>query len=260
MTKKDGLKLTNRQERELKYHIVRAHEHEKKLLSESFSWEILNRPHLRWWNCYWQMINFLVGLNLKDKRVLVLGCGFGHDTLLLAKLGAEVHGTDLSPESLNIAKQMASREDLKIIFERMPAEAMTYSDNFFQCILARDILHHVDITLAMNEICRVSKLKAHLVICEVYTHSFLDRFRNSRLVDKVIYPRLQSFIYNNEIPYITEDERKLNQVDIHLIIRCLDPLDLEKHFNLFVTRIVPDRFVTFSKIDRLLLILLRPIA
>jgi 2-polyprenyl-3-methyl-5-hydroxy-6-metoxy-1,4-benzoquinol methylase len=136
--------LTDRQRREVEYHRERAKEHAR-LLDRPFSWEVLDRPARRWWNAYWQMYAYLSSVGITGRRVLVIGCGFGDDALRLAKLGADVHAFDLSPESVALAKALADREGLRVHFEEMPAETLRYEDDFFDVVLARDIVHHVDI-------------------------------------------------------------------------------------------------------------------
>ena len=251
-------KLTERQQRELDYHRGRAKEH-KQILATPFAWDVLKNPSRRWWNAYWQMYAYLLTCDLKDKHVLVIGCGFGDDALRLSKLGARVSGFDLSPDSLQIAKDLAIREGLTIDFQEMPAETMLYADASFDYIVARDILHHVDIPLVMQEICRVAKPNAVFVVDEIYSHSITDKLRHSALVEKIIYPRMRKFIYGPGIPYITEDERKLNEGDLKLIMKPLQKPEFFRYFNFIVTRLVPDRIDFLAKLDQLLLRLLRPI-
>lgn len=258
MLEGNGVELTKRQKNELEYHREHARENAA-ILNKPFSWDVLDHPSQRWWNAYWQMYAYLSGLNLKGKRVLVVGCGFGDDALRLAKLGADVYAFDLSPDSLSIAKALADREGLAISFEEMPAEALRYETDFFDFIIARDILHHVDIPRAMSEIRRVSKPGALFIVNEIYSHSLSDRIRHSVLVEKILYPRLQRFIYGEGKPYITEDERKLTELDIRAITKQLQTLEFKKYFNFLVTRIVPDRYETLSKVDRVLLIMLKPL-
>ena len=89
------------------------------------------------------MYEYLVSCDIKDKNVLVVGCGFGSDALRLAKL-VKVSAFDLSPESLQIARDLATREGLQIAFDQMPAEKMRYHDASFDYIVARDIIfYHV---------------------------------------------------------------------------------------------------------------------
>lgn len=56
------------------------------------------------------------------------------------------------------------------------------------------------------------------------------------------YPHMQRLIYGGVKPYITEDERKLTELDLKEILRPLHSIQSEKHFNFLVTRIFPDRF------------------
>lgn len=249
--------LTDRQQRELDYHRERAKLH-RAVLEAPCSWEVLEDPERRWWNAYWAMYASLLKCGLKDKRVLVVGCGFGDDALRIAKLGGKVSAFDLSPDSLEIAKALAAREGLDVHFDEMPAETLLYEDNAFDFILARDILHHVDIPRAMGEIVRVAKPGAMFIVNEIYSHSITDRIRHSALVEKVLYPRMQRLIYGPGKPYITEDERKLSEFDLEEILRPLGPPLFRKHFNFLVTRVIPDKFETLAKVDRLLLRVLRP--
>ena len=250
--------LTDRQQRELDYHREHAKLH-KSILTAPFSYEVIQYPAKRWWNAYWGMYEYLVSCDLKDKKVLVVGCGFGDDALRLAKLGARVCAFDLSQDSLDIAMALALREGLEVDFQQMPAEKMLYLDNTFDYVLARDILHHVDISRTMREIVRVSKPAAVFVVNEIYSHSFTDKIRHSSLVEKTLYPKMRRLIYGPGKPYITEDERKLSESDLEEIETPLQPRLFTKYFNFLVTRVIPDRFENLAKVDRLLLRMLRPV-
>jgi len=149
---------------------------------------------------------------------------------------------------------------LEITFDEMPAENMQYKDNSFDYIIARDILHHVDIRSTMKEIVRVAKPDAVFVVNEIYSHSIADIIRRSAFVEKFLYPRMQRLIYASAKPYITEDERKLNELDLREITKPLQPYLFVKYFNFLVNRIVPDRFEALAKFDSLLLRILKPIA
>jgi ubiquinone/menaquinone biosynthesis C-methylase UbiE len=206
------------------------------------------------------MYEYLVRCDLKDRRVLVVGCGFGDDALRIAKLGAKVNAFDLSPDSLEIARSLASREGLDIVFEEQLAENLQYDDSTFDYVVCRDILHHVDIPRAMGEIARVAKPGAVFVVNEIYSHSFTDKIRYSAFVDKFLYPRMKRIVYGSDKPYITEDERKLNEFDVAEIKRFLNPCLCTKYFHFLVTRVISNRFVTIAKLDRLVLRVLHPIA
>jgi len=245
-------KLSERQRRELEYHRDHAVKYQS-LLDQPFDWSVFDRPERKWWNAYWQMYAWLCAQDLKGKRVLVVGCGFGDDAIRLAKLGASVTAFDLSPDSLAIARAIAQREQLLIDFGEMPAEALTYANYSFDLIVARDILHHVDVPATMRELERVARPEATFLVNEIYSHSVTDLVRRSALVSKVLYPRMQKLIYGAAAPYITEDERKLTEADLKLITAPLQAPTMRKYFNFLVNRLIPDRMETVAKADRLVL-------
>jgi ubiquinone/menaquinone biosynthesis C-methylase UbiE len=199
------------------------------------------------------MYGQLLALDVKDKRVLVVGCGFGEDALRLAKLGAKVSAFDLCPESIELAKQMAKRQNLSIEFAVMAAESLGYAENSFDYIVVRDILHHVDIAATMQQLFRVAKPHAVFIVNEIYSHSSTDRIRRWAPIARILYPKMQSLIYGPGDPYITEDERKLNERDLAEIERYLRRPLSQKYFNFLVTRIIPERFTLLAKADQLLL-------
>lgn len=253
------MNLTERQENELKYHKEHARLNSA-ILNETFAWDVVTSTRRRWWNAYWDMYTYLARLDLRAKRVLIVGCGFGEDAIRVKRLGADVFAFDLSPDSIEIARALSAREEMNITFEEMSAEQLKYESNFFDCIVARDILHHVDIPLAMNEIIRVAKPNALFIVNEIYSHSVTYRIRHSNIVERVLYPLMQNLIYRGKKPYITQDERKLNELDIKIIQKPLRSLALNKYFNFLVTRIVPDGIPIVSKLDRISLMLLAPFA
>lgn len=251
--------MTERQERELEYHREHAELHRTKV-EKPFSFDLVQNRNRRWWNAHWDMYTYLMDKGLEGKNVLVVGCGFGDDALYLSKCGAHVKAFDLSPESLEIARELTSREKLDIDYQEMPAETLAYEDDFFDVVVARDILHHVDIPKSISEIIRVSKPGGIFCFNEVYSHSITHRIRHSNIVENWLYPKMVNFVYKGGKPYITEDELKLTEQDVRSFISAMKPPELMKYYNFVVTRVFPDRSLALRKLDRLLLILLSPIA
>ncbi len=251
--------LTERQRRELEYHREYA-ESKKQMLAEAFNFDVVEEKKRRWWNQYWDMYTYLLEQDLKGKNLLIIGCGFGEDAINLAKAGANVSAYDLSPESIDIASAVAEKEGLEIDFRVMPAEKLTYADNQFDIIIARDILHHVEIDETMAEVKRVSKPDGMLFFNEVYSHSIFKKIRYSRFIDKWLYPKMVSFVYRTDEPYITEDEDRLTEVEVKQIAEQLGSIKKRSYFNVFVTRLLPDQYVLVSMIDQLILRILKPVA
>ncbi len=250
--------MTERQRREIEYHQEHAELH-KDILEKPFSFDVVTNKNRRWWNAYWDMYTYLLRKDIKGKNVLVVGCGFGYDALRLSKAGANVKAFDLSPESLFIAKRLSEKEGLDIEYQEMSAEKINYENNYFDIVVARDILHHVDIPESISEIIRVSKPGAIFCFNEIYSHSIADRIRRSNFVENWLYPKMVNFVYEGKKPYITVDERKLTEKDIEDIVAIIRP-EIIKYFSFIITRILPDKYLTLAKIDRILLIILFPIS
>lgn len=81
----------------------------------------------------------------KRMRVLDVGCGTGEMSLLLAGLGHEVHGIDLSPKMLAKAKEKAelrltSGEQENLRFKLGDGEKPPYENGSFDVVVSRHVL------------------------------------------------------------------------------------------------------------------------
>ncbi len=252
--------LTERQSRELEYHRDHA-AYSASVVDTEIEEAVIKSPNRRWWNHYWEMYSYFQSLNLASMTVLVDGCGFGKDVLSICSMGAKsVDGNDLSPESIVLAKQWADNLGIATShFVVAPCETLPYPDNSFDMIVFLDILHHVDIPKTLSEAQRVLKPEGKIVISEPYTHTVTQRLlRKNMLVEKVLYPALKKFIYQTDKPYITEDERKLNNKEVDFL---KSRIEMEKfsYFYIILTRLVPSRFAWFARIDRLICKALGPL-
>jgi ubiquinone/menaquinone biosynthesis C-methylase UbiE len=244
--------LDERQRREVEYHRERAEKKRAALLAEPVALDVVRDDDRRWWNAYWATYTRLRELDLKRKRVLVVGCGFGEDAIRLSYLCDDVHGFDLSPDALDIARQRAQRDAAgPIDLRQSAAERLPYDDDTFDVVVCVDILHHCDIPATMAELSRVAKPEAVFVADEVFTHSRLQRLREAPLVERHLYPKVAGRIYGGDV-YITEDERKLDERDLAEVKAHLN-VQREDYFNLVSTRLVSGNVRLAEKADRLLL-------
>lgn len=79
--------------------------------------------------------------HLKPKqKILDIGCGTGSISVLLAELGHEVTGIDLSPKMIDLAKSKASDAKKDIVFHVMDASYPQFDVNKFDVIVCRHIL------------------------------------------------------------------------------------------------------------------------
>lgn len=93
--------------------------------------------------------------DLKGKRLLDLGSGFGEASVYFAMRGARVTACDLSGGMLEIASRVAAHHGVTVALHRAPAEKTGLPDGSFAIVYAGNLLHHVDVAAALDEIRRV---------------------------------------------------------------------------------------------------------
>jgi ubiquinone/menaquinone biosynthesis C-methylase UbiE/broad specificity phosphatase PhoE len=118
---------------------------------------------------------FLHFADIQDgQRILEVGSGLGKMTLALAQTGAgEAVGVDISPAMLERAEYLrlsTNDPDLlrRVNYRLAPAHDLPFSDNAFDVILCRMILHHyIKLERPLREFLRVLKPHGLLVLAEV---------------------------------------------------------------------------------------------
>lgn len=79
--------------------------------------------------------------NLKNKRIVDLGCGAGRNSVFLAKCGYDVHAVDFIPQAINELKQKAEKEKLKIfVYESDLTKGWPFESNFFDAAIVNLVL------------------------------------------------------------------------------------------------------------------------
>ena len=82
----------------------------------------------------------------KCKNILEIGCGFGQDTIIIAKKsGCKITCVDFSPEMIKKAKYRIREKNLEkqISFILGNIVDMKLNENFFDSIIAKSVLHHL---------------------------------------------------------------------------------------------------------------------
>ncbi len=75
----------------------------------------------------------------KPLKILDVGCGSGFFTILLAKQGHQVTGTDLTPEMVENSIALAREEQVSCQFLVMDAEKLEFPDASFDVVISRNL-------------------------------------------------------------------------------------------------------------------------
>jgi ubiquinone/menaquinone biosynthesis C-methylase UbiE len=113
------------------------------------------------WDDYREYLNNpaflkLVG-NLKDKKVLDVGCGEGYNTRIFARLGADMTGIDISSNMIEHARQAEKQEPLGIRYEVASYTdlSMFQNESFDTVVSTMALMDSPDYEKAVPEIYRV---------------------------------------------------------------------------------------------------------
>jgi 2-polyprenyl-3-methyl-5-hydroxy-6-metoxy-1,4-benzoquinol methylase len=110
----------------------------------SVDWMIKLRQHLAWrfdggvskTEHWWRQL--LGGTNVASKRVCELGCGSGHNLMLLRELGCTVLGVEPDPR----ARQVAQDNGLTVLAGTAEALPQDLGDQTFDLLLMNHVLEH----------------------------------------------------------------------------------------------------------------------
>lgn len=112
-------------------------------------------------------------------KILDIGCGMGHTSLLLSKLTPQLVGIDISAEGVKVSKERVNRGFVVADSVRLP-----FRDECFDCVVMKDVLEHIENDLqAIREVHRVLKYKGILVLYIPY--SLDDSISFESIVKKV---------------------------------------------------------------------------
>ncbi|MFY7787603.1 MAG: class I SAM-dependent methyltransferase [Thermoflexibacteraceae bacterium] len=81
--------------------------------------------------------------NLKGKKILDVGAGFGESSVYFALQGAEVVFNDISPKMMEVAQKLAQRYGVTLDYVVAPVEELKFAENTFDFIYCANVMHHV---------------------------------------------------------------------------------------------------------------------
>ncbi len=90
------------------------------------------------------------------QRALDVATGAGHTAIYLAERGMQVTATDITPEMLEEARNLAKERGLTLKTVEAPAEALPFADGHFDRVTSRRAPHHFrDIVQFLHEAWRI---------------------------------------------------------------------------------------------------------
>ncbi len=111
--------------------------------------------------------------DVKDKKVLDAGCGYGYYSILLAKKGADVTGIDISEKMIDLAQKNAAESQVKCEFHVCDMQDLSmFNSNVFDLTISSIVIGNLDdLGNAFSEVSRVLKSKGIFIFSE--THPIL---------------------------------------------------------------------------------------
>lgn len=108
-------------------------------------------------------LNFDIS-QLKNKKVLDMGCGSGRFSVAFARLGPkQVYGVDLGDHGLKIGNKLSKKFNLKnLIFKKSSVLSLPFKNNYFDFVFCKGVLHHTgNLKKALNEFVRVINVNGY---------------------------------------------------------------------------------------------------
>ncbi len=115
-------------------------------------------------------LNFINKIaSLKNKKALDIGCGGGILAESMVKEGAQVKGIDLGEASLAVAKIHAKKQNLKIDYEAISAEALAVkAPESFDIVTCMELLEHVpDPAAIVNACAKLATPNGHIFLSTI---------------------------------------------------------------------------------------------
>ena len=117
--------------------------------------------------------------DIDGKTILDYGCGRGDNCIDYLSRGAFCHGIDISETYIYAAQKAAQARGYpqnRYSFQIMDAHKLEFEDETFDIVIGYGILHHLEPSIALNEIYRVLKPGGRLLLQEPLADNLLLRF------------------------------------------------------------------------------------
>jgi len=134
----------------------------------------------------------IVRLEVRNKKILEVGCGMGMDLLQFAKRGAKVVGIDLVSYHIELAQELFKMKISSRNYEifQADAESLPFKNESFDLVYSFGVLHHTpNIKKAIREIWRVLKPDGKVMVGLYHRNSYYYWF-NLFFIQGIIKRRL----------------------------------------------------------------------
>lgn len=202
------------------------------------------------WNPYWYVYNQLDRFSeKKGKKLLVIGCGNGKDSVLYAHMGYQVYGIDISPVAIGMARSLSERNhyEQRTIFSVQPSETLEFPDNYFDMVVGVNVLHHVDIQPTMKEIARVIKQGGLAIFKEPMDTPRRRKIRESPMITWLV-PKATKNIFSKVKYDLIEGEKNLDDSDLSAMSDYFNTVEVHKWRVLAVLDVIFSRSL-LEKLD-----------
>lgn len=103
----------------------------------------------------------------KPLRILDAGCGSGFLTVILAELGHDIVGIDISPVMVQCAYETASALGRRNEYRIMDCSKTDFEDESFDAVICCEVMNHIsDVKSVWLEFRRILKKEGHAVILD----------------------------------------------------------------------------------------------
>lgn len=152
---------------------------------------------------------------VRGARVLDFACGAGITSAFLAQRGARVTAIDISPASIERARELAERLGLAIDFVAGELTPDTFAPHSFDAVVGRYALHHVDL--------RVIAPIFNEILVPGGTGAFMETMGLNPLLN---FSRRRVAGRAGVASYGSEDERPIDRGDLRILEQSVGRVSL----------------------------------